>query len=119
MKFKFQSPSKPLEPGTYTAKCVDAEETVNSGGCDQIILELKFPCGMKVKDRLTASDKAMWRVSQAYTAFGFVAQDGEAVEVDAADFVGVEVTVRIDKGKPRDDGKVYLEVVEYVAPVPI
>jgi hypothetical protein len=119
MKFNFTPPSKPLEPGTYVCKCVDAEEAINGAGNDQIILELRFPGGMKIKDRLTASEKALWRVSQAYTAFGFKAADGETVEVEPADFVGAEVTVRIDKGKPRDDGKVYLEIVEYVAPVPI
>lgn len=74
---------------------------------------------MKIKDRLTSSEKAFWRVTQAWVAFGFDAgKDGESLDIDADELIGREATVRIDWGRERD-GKRYLEVVEYVAPIPI
>lgn len=119
MKFTYSSPAKPLEPGIHQAIVVDASEGMSNSGADQITLELYFEGGMKIKDRLTASEKAMWRVTQAFVAFGFTGKPGESIELDAADLQGKSVTVRVDK-KTNEMGKTFLEVVEYVAPsVPI
>lgn len=121
MKFTYTPPGKPIEPGLHTGVVVDAEETISSGGHDQIILEIRLEGGFKIKDRLTASPKAFWRLTQAFVAFGYSGSEGKDVELTPEKLVGNSVTVRIDKGKPRDDGKVFLEIVEYVPPptVPI
>lgn len=121
MKFTFTPPSKPIEPGIHRGQVVSAEEGIASSGADQITVEIRFDGGFKIKDRLTASEKAMWRVTQAFVAFGFKGKDGEKKTLDPDELVGRDVTVRLDKGKPRDDGRQYLEIVEYVDPeaVPI
>lgn len=128
--FKFQSLSdeqlNPYKPGCYDFKIVGAQLDVSQKGIPCVILELEVNIGMskplKIKDWLMSypSDHEyfLMAVANISSLCKAIYEEGlyKSNEFNPLLLIGKKGRIKLRKGKPKDDGRVFLEKDSYIIP---
>ena len=93
------TPQTLIPPGEYLVGVTAAEEKTSKNGHPQVALDLEILegelKGRGVKDWLTVTERAMWRVKQVLTSIGYpIAASGE-VDLDAPKMIGGKAVITI------------------------
>lgn len=107
-----ETPQTLIPPGEYLIGVTAAEEKTSKNGYPQVALDLEILegelKGRGVKDWVTVTERAMWRVKQVLTSIGYpIAASGE-VDLDAPKMIGGKAIITI-KHEVWDD-KVRLRI---------
>ena len=94
-----ETPQTLIPPGEYLIGVTAAEEKTSKNGHPQVALDLEILegelKGRGVKDWLTVTERAMWRVKQVLTSIGYpIAASGE-VDLDAPKMIGGKAVITI------------------------
>ena len=94
-----ETPQTLIPPGEYTVGITAAEEKTSKNGHPQVALDLEILegelKGRGVKDWVTVTERAMWRVKQVLTSIGYpIAASGE-VDLDAPKMIGGKAIITI------------------------
>jgi hypothetical protein len=94
-----ETPQTLIPPGEYLVGITAAEEKTSKNGHPQVALDLEILegelKGRGVKDWVTVTERAMWRVKQVLTSIGYpIAASGE-VDLDAPKMIGGKAIITI------------------------
>ena len=94
-----ETPQTLIPPGEYGIGVTAAEEKTSKNGHPQVALDLEILegelKGRGVKDWVTVTERAMWRVKQVLTSIGYpIAASGE-VDLDAPKMIGGKAVITI------------------------
>ena len=94
-----ETPQTLIPPGEYLVGITAAEEKTSKNGHPQVALDLEILegelKGRGVKDWVTVTERAMWRVKQVLTSIGYpIAASGE-VDLDAPKMIGGKAVITI------------------------
>jgi hypothetical protein len=94
-----ETPQTLIPPGEYLIGVTAAEEKTSKNGHPQVALDLEILegelKGRGVKDWVTVTERAMWRVKQVLTSIGYpIAASGE-VDLDAPKMIGGKAIITI------------------------
>ena len=94
-----ETPQTLIPPGEYLIGVTAAEEKTSKNGYPQVALDLEILegelKGRGVKDWVTVTERAMWRVKQVLTSIGYpIAASGE-VDLDAPKMIGGKAIITI------------------------
>ena len=94
-----ETPQTLIPPGEYLIGVTAAEEKTSKNGHPQVALDLEILegelKGRGVKDWVTVTERAMWRVKQVLTSIGYpIAASGE-VDLDAPKMIGGKAVITI------------------------
>ncbi len=94
-----ETPQTLIPPGEYLVGVTAAEEKTSKNGHPQIALDLEILegelKGRGVKDWVTVTERAMWRVKQVLTAIGYpIAAVGDT-DVQASKMIGGKAIITI------------------------
>ena len=94
-----ETPQTLIPPGEYLIGVTAAEEKTSKNGHPQVALDLEILegelKGRGVKDWLTVTERAFWRVKQVLTSIGYpIAASGE-VDLDAPKMIGGKAIITI------------------------
>lgn len=112
-----QSQEFHVKPGEYKFRVVDAKEEQSKAGNPQIKLKLKIllPGGKEahsVFDYLVFTPSSVWKVDAFLKATDQHPGEGQQVDVEAANCIGLEGRFRLSeetfKGKPQNKVESYL-----------
>jgi hypothetical protein len=103
-----------LEPGPYFWKVTKAEHQYSKNGDEQFVLTLLVGnqgVQAEIKEFLTFSEKAYWRVEAFLKSAGMYAGDGVDIHFEALDCVGLHgsCTVKDEPGR-NDPSKTYSRI---------
>jgi hypothetical protein len=102
--------------GDYPFVIATATERQSTAGNDMIDLKVLFEIGGKdftVYDGLVFTPKALWKVKAFCDAVG-IEDKWEAQNITGEDCLGRTGVAHLELGKPKQDGKQYMEVAYYV-----
>lgn len=103
-----------IEPGIHEFTVVNAQETQSKAGNDMISLELQVGDeGATVFDNLVSTPKALWKIEQFCKCVGL---DFSRNELNETDCIGMAGKADFYLGEPKQNGKQYIEVAEYLPP---
>jgi len=110
-----ETPQTLIPPGEYLIGVTAAEEKTSKNGHPQVALDLEILegelKGRGVKDWVTVTERAMWRVKQVLMAIGYpIAASGE-VDLDASKMIGGKAIITV-KHELWDD-KVRLRIDQW------
>ena len=107
-----ETPQTLIPPGEYLVGVTAAEEKTSKNGYPQVALDLEILegelKGRGVKDWLTVTERAMWRVKQVLTSIGYPIADSGEVDLDAPKMIGGKAIITV-KHEVWDD-KVRLRI---------
>jgi len=92
----------PLEPGFYTGRIIEAEEKTASTGSPMIAVVYQITGDSngepvegirKVWDNLVLTEASMWRVKQAFEAYGFDVEG--SLDITPADLIGIDLGLKL------------------------
>jgi hypothetical protein len=94
-----ETPQTLIPPGDYLVGITAAEEKTSKNGHPQVALDLEILegelKGRGVKDWVTVTERAMWRVKQVLMSIGYpIAASGE-VDLDAPKMIGGKAIITI------------------------
>ena len=94
-----ETPQTLIPPGEYLIGITAAEEKTSKNGHPKVALDLEILegelKGRGVKDWVTVTERAMWRVKQVLTSIGYpIAASGE-VDLDAPKMIGGKAVITI------------------------
>ena len=94
-----ETPQTLIPPGEYLVGVTAAEEKTSKNGHPQVALDLEILegelKGRGVKDWLTVTERAMWRVKSVLTSIGYpIAASGE-VDLEAPKMIGGKAVITI------------------------
>jgi hypothetical protein len=94
-----ETPQTLIPPGEYLVGITAAEEKTSKNGHPQVALDLEILegelKGRGVKDWVTVTERAMWRVKQVLMSIGYpIAASGE-VDLDAPKMIGGKAIITI------------------------
>ena len=99
-------------PGTYDCEIVKVEDAISKNGNAMLVLSLADQeSGSTIRDRLTFSAAAAWRIERMLKGVGIVAARGQKLTIDEKLLLGKTCTVIV--GKERDSD--YMEVKQYLS----
>jgi hypothetical protein len=114
-----ETPQTLIPPGDYIIGITAAEENTSKNGHPQVALDLEILegelKGRGVKDWVTVTERAMWRVKQVLVAVGYPNAESGEVDLDAAKMIGGKAVITI-KHELWDD-KVRLRI-DHWSPAP-
>ena len=107
-----ETPQTLIPPGEYLVGVTAAEEKTSKNGYPQVALDLEILegelKGRGVKDWVTVTERAMWRVKQVLVAIGYPNADSGEVDLEAPKMIGGKAVITI-KHEVWDD-KVRLRI---------
>jgi hypothetical protein len=107
-----ETPQTLIPPGEYLIGVTAAEEKTSKNGHPQVALDLEILegelKGRGVKDWVTVTERAMWRVKQVLVAIGYPNADSGEVDLEAPKMIGGKAIITI-KHEVWDD-KVRLRI---------
>ena len=114
-----ETPQTLIPPGDYIIGVTAAEEKTSKNGYPQVALDLEILegelKGRGVKDWLTVTERAMWRVKQVLMSIGYPNADAGELDLQASNMIGGKATITV-KHELWDD-KVRLRI-DHWAPAP-
>ena len=114
-----ETPQTLIPPGEYLIGVTAAEEKLSKNGYPQVALDLEILegelKGRGVKDWLTVTERAMWRVKQVLVAIRYPNADSGEVDLEAPKMIGGKAIITI-KHEVWDD-KVRLRI-DHWSPAP-
>ena len=94
-----ETPQTLIPPGEYLVGVTAAEEKTSKNGHPQVALDLEILegelKGRGVKDWVTVTERAMWRVKQVLVAIGYPNADSGEVDLEAAKMIGGKAIITI------------------------
>ena len=94
-----ETPQTLIPPGEYLVGVTAAEEKTSKNGHPQVALDLEILegelKGRGVKDWLTDTERAMWRVKQVLTSIGYPIADSGEVDLEAPKMIGGKAVITI------------------------
>ena len=94
-----ETPQTLIPPGEYLIGVTAAEEKTSKNGHPQVALDLEILegelKGRGVKDWVTVTERAMWRVKQVLVAIGYPNADSGEVDLEAAKMIGGKAIITI------------------------
>jgi hypothetical protein len=94
-----ETPQTLIPPGEYLIGITAAEEKTSKNGHPQVALDLEILegelKGRGVKDWVTVTERAMWRVKQVLVAIGYPNADSGEVDLEAAKMIGGKAIITI------------------------
>ena len=94
-----ETPQTLIPPGEYLIGVTAAEEKTSKNGHPQVALDLEILegelKGRGVKDWVTVTERAMWRVKQVLVAIGYPNADSGEVDLDAPKMIGGKAVITI------------------------
>ena len=115
-----ETPQTLIPPGEYLVGITAAEEKTSKNGHQQVALDLEILegelKGRGVKDWVTVTERAMWRVKQVLMSIGYPNADSGEVDLQAAKMIGGKAVITI-KHELWDD-KVRLRI-DHRKPAPV
>lgn len=110
-----ETPQTLIPPGDYLVGITAAEEKTSKNGHPQAALDLEILegefKGRGVKDWVTVTERAMWRVKQVLVAIGYPNVDSGEVDFEAPKMIGGKAIITI-KHELWDD-KVRLRIDQW------
>ena len=107
-----ETPQTLIPPGEYLVGVTAAEEKTSKNGYPQVALDLEILEGelksRGVKDWLTVTERAMWRVKQVLVAIGYPGAESGELDLQAPKMIGGKAVITI-KHEVWDD-KVRLRI---------
>ena len=94
-----ETPQTLIPPGEYLVGVTAAEEKTSKNGHPQVALDLEILegelKGRGVKDWVTVTERAMWRVKQVLVAIGYPNADSGEVDLEAPKMIGGKAVITI------------------------
>jgi hypothetical protein len=94
-----ETPQTLIPPGEYLIGVTAAEEKTSKNGHPQVALDLEILegelKGRGVKDWVTVTERAMWRVKQVLVAIGYPNADSGEVDLEAPKMIGGKAIITI------------------------
>ena len=94
-----ETPQTLIPPGEYLIGVTAAEEKTSKNGHPQVALDLEILegelKGRGVKDWVTVTERAMWRVKQVLVAIGYPNADSGEVDLEAPKMIGGKAVITI------------------------
>jgi hypothetical protein len=94
-----ETPQTLIPPGEYLIGVTAAEEKTSKNGHPQVALDLEILegelKGRGVKDWVTVTERAMWRVKQVLVAIGYPNADSGEVDLQAPKMIGGKAVITI------------------------
>ena len=94
-----ETPQTLIPPGEYLIGITAAEEKTSKNGHPQVALDLEILegelKGRGVKDWVTVTERAMWRVKQVLVAIGYPNADSGEVDLEATKMIGGKAVITI------------------------
>ena len=94
-----ETPQTLIPPGEYLVGITAAEEKTSKNGHPQVALDLEILegelKGRGVKDWVTVTERAMWRVKQVLVAIGYPNADSGEVDLEAPKMIGGKAVITI------------------------
>lgn len=94
-----ETPQTLIPPGEYLVGVTAAEEKTSKNGYPQVALDLEILegelKGRGVKDWLTVTERAMWRVKQVLVAIGYPGAESGELDLQAAQMIGGKARITI------------------------
>ena len=94
-----ETPQTLIPPGEYLVGVTAAEEKTSKNGHPQVALDLEILegelKGRGVKDWVTVTERAMWRVKQVLVAIGYPNADSGEVDLEATKMIGGKAVITI------------------------
>jgi hypothetical protein len=110
-----ETPQTLIPPGDYLVGITAAEEKTSKNGHPQVALDLEILegelKGRGVKDWVTVTERAMWRVKQVLMAIGYPNADSGEVDLQAPKMIGGKAIITV-KHELWDD-KVRLRIDQW------
>jgi hypothetical protein len=110
-----ETPQTLIPPGEYLIGVTAAEEKTSKNGHPQVALDLEILegelKGRGVKDWVTVTERAMWRVKQVLMAIGYPNADSGEVDLQAPKMIGGKAIITV-KHELWDD-KVRLRIDQW------
>jgi hypothetical protein len=114
-----ETPQTLIPPGDYLVGITASEEKTSKNGYPQVALDLEILegelKGRGVKDWLTVTEKALWRVKQVLASIGYPGVDSGDFDLQASKMIGGKATITIKH--ELWDGKVRLRI-DHWSPAP-
>ena len=114
-----ETPQTLIPPGEYLVGITAAEEKTSKNGHPQVALDLEILegelKGRGVKDWVTVTERAMWRVKQVLMSIGYPNADSGEVDLQASKMIGGKAIITV-KHELWDD-KVRLRI-DHWSPAP-
>jgi len=119
-----------LEEGDYILRVVDCEETISKGrktnGADQLELKLKEEStGKIIYETLIFDESLEWKIDCFIQCFGIKAQEGQDLELEADDMIGLRgwVALKVEEYNDKKRNRVAVfytdkEKLEAIEPDP-
>ena len=110
-----ETPQTLIPPGDYLVGITAAEEKTSKNGHPQVALDLEILegelKGRGVKDWVTVTERAMWRVKQVLMSIGYPNADSGEVDLQAPKMIGGKAIITV-KHELWDD-KVRLRIDQW------
>jgi len=94
-----ETPQTLIPPGEYLVGVTAAEEKTSKNGHPQVALDLEILegelKGRGVKDWVTVTERAMWRVKQVLMSIGYPNADSGEVDLEAPKMIGGKAIITI------------------------
>jgi hypothetical protein len=94
-----ETPQTLIPPGEYLIGITAAEEKTSKNGHPQVALDLEILegelKGRGVKDWVTVTERAMWRVKQVLVSIGYPNADSGEVDLEAPKMIGGKAVITI------------------------
>jgi hypothetical protein len=94
-----ETPQTLIPPGEYLVGITAAEEKTSKNGHPQVALDLEILegelKGRGVKDWVTVTERAMWRVKQVLVSIGYPNADSGEVDLQAPKMIGGKAIITI------------------------
>jgi hypothetical protein len=94
-----ETPQTLIPPGEYLVGVTAAEEKTSKNGYPQVALDLEILegelKGRGVKDWLTVTERAMWRVKQVLVAIGYPGAESGELDLQAPKMIGGKAVITI------------------------
>ena len=94
-----ETPQTLIPPGEYLIGVTAAEEKTSKNGHPQVALDLEILegelKGRGVKDWVTVTERAMWRVKQVLVAIGYPNADSGEVDLQAPKMIGGKAIITV------------------------
>jgi hypothetical protein len=94
-----ETPQTLIPPGEYLVGVTAAEEKTSKNGHPQVALDLEILegelKGRGVKDWVTVTERAMWRVKQVLVSIGYPNADSGEVDLQAPKMIGGKAIITI------------------------
>ena len=94
-----ETPQTLISPGDYLVGITAAEEKTSKNGHPQVALDLEILegelKGRGVKDWVTVTERAMWRVKQVLVAVGYPNADSGEVDLEAPKMIGGKAIITV------------------------